>query len=62
MLVDDGSTNSPVGISLENSMPWRLSLKLGVEAPNPPTRLLPGRKSASNMAVLRSWGTPNKPH
>lgn len=43
-------------------MPWRLSLKLGVEAPNPPTTLLPGRKSASNMAVLRSWGTPNKSH
>lgn len=43
-LRDDGSINSPVKITLENSMPWRQSLKLGVEAPNPPTALLPDRK------------------
>lgn len=49
VVVDDGSINSPVQISLENSVPWRQSLRLGVEAPNPSTALLPDKK------VLQTW-------
>lgn len=55
MLVGDGSINSPVQISLESSMPWRQSLKLGVEAPNPSTTLLPDRKK---MLQTQAVGVP----